>query len=173
MVVRETQRAFVYFSLHGLTVDRIIVNRVLPPGVGDGFFSEWHRSQEQALAEIEEYFAPVPVVRVPLSSHEVVGRKRLAQLAEVLYSADDDPSATTRLERPYTFATENGHHVVRLRVPFASKADVGLFKKGDELVVQIGTLRRHIGLPTSMARFEPARARLEDGILTVELKEAS
>jgi len=30
MVLRETQRAFVYFSLHGLTVDGIIVNRVLP-----------------------------------------------------------------------------------------------------------------------------------------------
>ena len=30
MVLRETQRAFVYFSLHGLTVDGVIVNRVLP-----------------------------------------------------------------------------------------------------------------------------------------------
>ena len=28
MVVRETQRAFVYFSLHGLTVDRIVANRL-------------------------------------------------------------------------------------------------------------------------------------------------
>jgi arsenite-transporting ATPase len=173
MVVRETQRAFVYFSLHGLTVDRIIVNRVLPPGVRDRFFSEWHRSHQQALAEIEEYFAPVPIVRVPLSSHEVVGRARLTRLADMLYAAGEDPAATTRLERPYTFATEDGHHVVRLRVPFASKADIGLFKKGDELVVQIGTLRRHIGLPTSMAQFEPGRARFEDGILTVELKEAS
>ena len=173
MVVRETQRAFVYFSLHGLTVDRIIVNRVLPLGVNDRFFSEWHRSHEQALAEIEEYFAPVPVVRVPLSSHEVVGRKRLAQLADELYAAGEDPSATTRLERPYTFATEDGRRVVRLRVPFASKADIGLFKKDDELVIQIGTLRRHIGLPTSMARLEPGHARLKDNILTVELKEAS
>ncbi len=32
MVLRETQRAFVYFSLHGLTVDSVIVNRVLPGG---------------------------------------------------------------------------------------------------------------------------------------------
>src|ERR1039458_7980414 len=30
MVLRETQRTFVYFSLHGLTVDAVIVNRVLP-----------------------------------------------------------------------------------------------------------------------------------------------
>jgi arsenite-transporting ATPase len=172
MVVRETQRAFVYFSLHGLTVDRIIVNRMMPPGVGDSFFAEWQRSHEQTFAEIEEYFAPVPVGRVPLSPHEVVGRERLQRLADVLYAAGEDPATPTRLERPYTFATEDGQHFVRLRVPFASKADIGLFKKGDELVVQIGTLRRHIGLPTSMARFVPGRARLENGILSVELKEA-
>ena len=33
MVLRETQRAFVYFSLHGLTVDTVIVNRILPAKV--------------------------------------------------------------------------------------------------------------------------------------------
>jgi arsenite/tail-anchored protein-transporting ATPase len=32
MVLRETQRAFVYFSLHGMTVDHIIANRVIPAG---------------------------------------------------------------------------------------------------------------------------------------------
>ena len=43
MVLRETQRAFVYFSLHGLTVDGVIVNRVLPSAVKDAFFQEWLR----------------------------------------------------------------------------------------------------------------------------------
>jgi arsenite/tail-anchored protein-transporting ATPase len=38
--------------------------------------------------------------------------------------------------------------------------------------VEIGTLRRHIGLPRSMATLVPARARLENRILTVEMKEA-
>src|SRR6478736_6734496 len=41
MVLRETQRAFVYFSLHGLTVDGVIVNRVLPQEVTDRYFEEW------------------------------------------------------------------------------------------------------------------------------------
>jgi arsenite-transporting ATPase len=60
---------------------------------------------------------------------------------------------------------------VRLDVPFTSKAEVQLFKKRDELVVEVGTLRRHIGLPTSMASLEPARARLVDGKLVIEMKE--
>ncbi|MGA3259256.1 MAG: TRC40/GET3/ArsA family transport-energizing ATPase [Bryobacteraceae bacterium] len=172
MVLRETQRAFVYFSLHGLTVDSIIVNRVLPQAVTDAWFEEWRASQARVLEEIDAYFAPVEVTRVPLFTHEVLGRERLEELARALYAAGEDPARVVRTEAPYTFTKQDGHYEVKLRLPFAAKGEVGLFKKGDELVVEIGTLRRHIGLPTSMAGLAPARARLENRILTVEMKES-
>jgi arsenite/tail-anchored protein-transporting ATPase len=172
MVLRETQRAFVYFSLHGLTVDSIIVNRVLPAEVHDAWFNDWHKSQEGVLREIEEYFAPVSVKRVPLFAHEVLGRQRLHDLAGLLYPGKDDPSAVTRVERPYSFGKHNGTYEIRVRLPFAAKGEIGLFKKGDELVVEIGTLRRHVGLPRSMSMLRPSRARLENGLLTVEMQEA-
>jgi len=172
MVLRETQRAFVYFSLHGLTVDTIIVNRVLPAQVSDAYFQEWQTSQRRVLEEIESYFAPVPVKRVALFAHEVLGRERLEELSRALYREDEDPSAVTRTEAPYTFLKSDGHYEVRVTLPFAVKGEVGLFKKGDELVVEIGTLRRHIGLPTSMANLSPSRAKLENKMLTVEMREA-
>ncbi len=171
MVLRETQRAFVYFSLHGLTVDSVIVNRVLPERVTDAFFTEWRESQQRILQEIDVYFSPVPVKRVPLFTHEVLGAERLNELAASLYGENEDPAAVTRTEAPYTFAKRNEHYEVRLLLPFAAKGEVGLFKKGDELVVQIGTLRRHIGLPTSMAALSPGRAKLENKVLTVEMRE--
>jgi arsenite-transporting ATPase len=171
MVLRETQRAFVYFSLHGLTVDGIIVNRVLPEAITDSFFSEWRESQQRVLTEIDSYFAPVPVRRVPLFTHEVLGAERLQELARALYADDEDPAAVTRTEAPYSFTKRDGHFEVKLQLPFAVKGEVGLFKKGDELVVQIGTLRRHIGLPTSMAALTPAHAKLENKVLTVEMRE--
>lgn len=171
MVLRETQRAFVYFSMHGLTVDGVVVNRVLPNVVTDSFFEEWRVSQQRILSEIEAYFAPVPVKRLPLFTHEVLGRERLDELARALYAEQEDPAAVTRTEAPFTFAKVDGHYEVRLLLPFAAKGDVGLFKKGDELVVQIGTLRRHVGLPTTMASLVPARARLENKQLTVEMRE--
>src|SRR5256885_1668930 len=171
MVLRETQRAFVYFSLHGLTVDGIIVNRVLPESVTDVYFTEWRASQAKVLEEIESYFAPVNVKRVPLFTHEMLGRERLEELAQSLYSGNEDPAAVTRTEAPYTFEKMDGFYAVRLHLPFAAKGEIGLFKKGDELVVEIGTLRRHIGLPTSMASLSPSKARLDNKILTVEMKE--
>ncbi len=172
MVLRETQRAFVYFSLHGLTVDTVIVNRVLPAEVSDSWFAEWHSSQDRILKEIEEYFAPVPVKRVPLFTHEVLGRQRLEELARVLYAEGEDPAVVTRTDKPYTFGKQNGFYEVRVLLPFATKGEVGLFKKGDELVVEIGSFRRHIGLPMSMSALVPTRARLENRMLTVEMKEA-
>ncbi len=173
MVLRETQRAFVYFSLHGLVVDHVIANRVLPDEVNDVYFSQWRRTQKEVLEEMDSYFAPVKVKRVPLFTQEVLGRTRLEELADTLYQEGDDPSVAAHIERPYSFEKVNGHYEVRLRLPFASKGEVELFKKGDELVVEIGSLRRHIGLPTSMVALSPTRARLENEMLTVEMKEVT
>ncbi len=171
MVVRETQRAFVYFSLHGLTVDQVLVNRVLPENVEDAFFREWRRSQEKFLREVETYFAPVPMRCVPLFRHEVLGLERIRELAREMFHGAEDPAAVTRTERPYSFRKRDGAYEVRLQAPFAAKGEVGLFKKGQELVVEVGTVRRHIGLPNSMTGLVPVRARLDEGMLVVELEE--
>jgi arsenite-transporting ATPase len=171
MVVRETQRAYVYFSLHGLTVDAILVNRVLPENAGGEYFAGWRDSQLKQLAEIDSYFAPLTPKRIPLFAEEVFGMERLEALARVMYTQDEDPAAVTQRHRPYRFEKVNGRYEVRLQMPFALKGEIGLFKKADELVVEIGTLRRHVGLPTSMAALVPARARLEGRELVIDLKE--
>ncbi len=170
MVLRETQRAYVYFSLHGLTVDTVIANRVLPAEVRDAWFDEWHAAQTQLLGEITEYFAPVPVKQVPLFAHELLGMERLQKLAELLYPAGEDPAAVTRTTKAYRFdKREDGVYEVSLELPFAAKGDIGVFKKGDELVITIGGFRRHIGLPRSMAELTPRRARLASRSLHVEM----
>ena len=171
MVLRETQRAFVYFSLYGLTVDEILVNRVLPPTIMDPYFAAWRDSQEATLAEMTRYFAPLVPKRVPLFTHEVFGVERLEELARALYPNNEDPSAVTRTERAYEFDKVGEHYEIRLTLPFAAKGEIGLFKKSDELVVELGTIRRHIGLPTMMTSLEPSRAKLEGRILVVEMKE--
>jgi len=172
MVLKETQRAFVYFSLHGLTVDSILVNRVLPEAVHDAWFAEWRASQTKGLQEIDDFFSPVEIRRIPLFTHEVMGQDGLAELARHIYREGEDPAQVTRTEPPYSFHKENGGHEIRVNLPFAAKGDVGLYKKDDQLVIQIGTLRRHIGLPVSMAALTPGRARLENKLLVVEMKEA-
>ena len=107
----------------------------------------------------------------PTRLERALAEGRFAVTAELGPPKHADPAAVTRTERPYSFVKSDGKYEVRVTLPFAGKGEVGLFKKGDELVVEIGSFRRHIGLPTSMAALVPARARLEKRILTVELKE--
>jgi len=160
----------VYFSLHGLTVDQIVVNRVLPDEITDPFFEGWRRAQRGVLQEIEAYFAPVPVSTVPLFHHEVLGYAGLQELSDRLYRNTIDPSLVTRTEKPYEFTMADGKYEVRLRMPFVQKAEIGLFKKNDELIVEVGTLRRHIGLPTTMAALVPVKAWMEQDMLVVEMR---
>ncbi len=170
MVLRETQRAFVYFTLHGLTVDHIIVNRLFPATVSDPFFENWQRSQQKTLEEIITYFAPVPVRQVPLFTQEVVGYDRLQLMSRSLYAAAEDPAMVTRTTPPFSFVHEQGgSYEVRLELPFAEKGEVKVFKKGEELVIEVGTIRRHVGLPTTMASLMPAKARLHERMLVVEM----
>jgi arsenite-transporting ATPase len=171
MVLRETQRAFVYFSLNGLVVDGIIVNRLLPEEVRDAFFDGWRQAQQEMVAEIERYFAPVPVRKVPMFRDQVLGYERLRQLASVLYEAGEDPAAASRSALPFAFVREGDHYRVELDLPFTEKAEVGVFKKDDELVIQVGTVRRHVGLPTTMANLTPRKARLLGRKLVIELGE--
>lgn len=173
MVLRETQRAFVYFSLHGLTVDQVIVNRVLPEEINDSYFSGWRESQQAVLAEMKTYFNPVPISQVPLFRNEVLGSERLSALAALLYANDTDPAKLTIKEPPYSFLKNGDHYEVRIPMHFAEKPEVGLFKKGDELVVQLGTLRRHVGLPSTMANLHPSKATLNDNVLVVEMRSSS
>jgi arsenite-transporting ATPase len=173
MVLRETQRAFVYFTLHGLTVDHIIVNRLLPDSIRDSFFSHWRASQAKTLDEIIHYFQPVPTRTVPLFESEVLGYDRLRVMAQKLYPDHEDPSLVTRNQPPFSFVRTAGHYEVRLQMPFAVKGEVSLFKKHDELVIEVGTIRRHIGLPTTMTSLVPAKAQLVERMLVIEMKESA
>ena len=86
IVLRETQRAFMYFSLYGLVTDRVVVNRILPTSAG---FAPRRRAQATVIKSMENLFAPLPISRVPFYEHEVVGEEPLNQLAEDLYGSTD------------------------------------------------------------------------------------
>jgi arsenite-transporting ATPase len=137
----------------------------------DGFFDNWRQTQRKTLAEIEQYFAPVPVRRIPMFRDEVLGHDRLRELARTLYAPGEDPAAVTRTAAPFSFVREGDHYEVQLDFPFAEKGEIGLFRKDDELVIEIGTLRRHVGLPTTMARLAPTKAHLSGRKLIVEMRE--
>lgn len=169
MVVRESQRAFMYFNLFGVNVDAVVINKIIPPEKGDcSYLKKWIDIQKKYIEEIEELFSPVPVFKVPLLEEEVFGEERLRTLAGLIYG-DRDPAEVFFKDRPYEFVKEDGGFVIKIKAPFISKEKVSLLKGEDAVIVRVGNFKSHILLPRKLRNLEPAGAKIEDGYILVRL----
>ena len=166
MVIREAQRTFTYLNLYGYLTDAVVVNRVFPQEVADGYFGEWQASQHERLADVRAGFAPVPIVTAPYLATEVIGPAMLDRLGGELFG-DDDPSRVMYAGIAREISQDNGTTTLRIAVPFAEKDQVSVKKVDQELVVSAGREKRTIILPPGLARRAPAGAKLEDGALLV------
>jgi arsenite-transporting ATPase len=166
VVLKETQRAFTYFCLYGMTVDAVIVNRLLPGRVDSDFLTRWKDTQQRYLAEIEEYFAPVPIWRLPLYPDEVVGVGDLECLGRELYRGKD-PADVYCHERPFQVRRVNGKYELRMRLPFVTSDEVTVHKRFGDLVIRIGNFKRHLSLPHVLSGAEPEGARVQDENLII------
>jgi arsenite-transporting ATPase len=169
MVVRETQRAFMYLCLYGLIVDAVIVNRLFPKEVKDEYFSAWLATQQKSLEQIREIFDPIPARTVNILPDEVVGTDKLSQMGDMIYGVDD-PSDLLYSDTTYSVEQEGSQYVLMIKLPFVSKDYVDLFKQDSDLVVRIGSFKRHVFLPRALASKKPTRARMENDYLRVEFK---
>jgi arsenite-transporting ATPase len=167
MVVRETQRAFMYLCLYGLVVDAVIVNRLFPEEVRDEYFSDWLSTQQRSLEQIRRIFDPIPIKTVNILKDEVVGEKGLSEMGDMIYQ-DENPSSVLYSDTPYQVKREGDKHILMIKLPFVSKEYVDLFKQDSELVVRIGSFKRHVFLPRALASKTPSKAKMEDDYLKVE-----
>ncbi len=173
MVLKESQRAFMYFNLFGVNVDAVVVNKVLPPFVEDcEHFSKWVLTQKKHLEDMQALFYPVPVFNVPLMEDEVVGEERLKILSDLIYG-DTDPMRVFHKEKPYEFIEQNGDYMVKLKAPFLTKDGLSVLKSEGEIVIRWKNFKSHILLPRKLKDYEPASARIEEGYLKIFLSRAT
>jgi arsenite-transporting ATPase len=167
MVVRETQRAYMYFSMYGMTIDRVVVNRLLPEVAAENaFFADWVRTQTAYTAEIRAYFDPVDVVTMPLFRHEVIGEERLVEFSDQLYG-DADPSQFFVQRPPYGFSKQGSQYQLSIHLPFVEKQKIDLHRNHENLIVRVGSFKRHVLLPRAIVPLEVTSADMNQGRLSV------
>ena len=167
MVVRETQRAFMYFCLYGLVVDTIIVNRLFPVTLEDGYFKDWLMSQKKSLDQIQEIFSPIPIRTINILKEEVVGLDKLAEMGRLIYG-ERDPSEILHQETLYEIVEDSNFYVMNMKLPFVKKDYIDLFKEKEDLVVRIGSFKRHVFLPRALLNRKPTQAKLENNVLSIK-----
>ena len=167
IVLKETQRAFMYFSLYKMSIDAIIMNRVLPDVVNEPYFQNWRESQKRYVQEAEDFFQPVPLLPVNLLKGEVLGFDNLKALGDQIYGARN-PLDRFFKGKPYELTKVDGKYQLKMKLPFIEKRDVALHKINDELIVRIGGFKRHIMLPRQVAALDSLKATLEGQYLWID-----
>ncbi len=169
MVVKEAQRAYTYLNLFGYAVDAVIVNKVIPEGVHDPYFTEWKKIQRRHLQEIHDSFSPLSIFKVQLFENEVVGLKMLEEMGAQIYGGRD-PTEVFYQEKPFAMSKRNGVYVISMKLPFIGKEDIDLLNKGGELIVKVGNHKRVIMLPTVLSGLEPKSAEFVDDRLEIRFE---
>jgi len=173
MVIKESQRALTYLSMYGMTVDTVVVNKILPPDQDSGYLNHWKSVQRRYLQDIDQAFTPLPIYHVPYYAEEVVGLEKLRRMGDDIYG-DVSPIDVRYTRSPLEISkVDAGVYNIRIKLPFAEVDQLDLFQNGDELVVQIGDFRRTITLPTSLAGLEAGQAEMDEDWLIVPFRAIS
>ncbi|UCD58070.1 MAG: ArsA family ATPase, partial [Candidatus Hydrogenedentota bacterium] len=166
MVIKESQRAYSYLNLFGFTVDAVIANRIYPDEIGDSYFDRWRTIQSKYLAEAKTVFDPLPMFVGKLFDREMVGLKLLHALADNIFG-DTDPARVFYKEPPIKTRQVDGQYRMSIHLPGVQKKDLNIWVAGEELIVEVGTYRRNILLPRSLAQFEVVEAKFEGDTLNI------
>jgi arsenite/tail-anchored protein-transporting ATPase len=151
MVIAEARRTYTYLGLFGYRVDAVVVNRVLPPDVTDPYFGKWKDIQAEHLATVHESFEPVPILSARLFDREMVGVTLLEEMGNEVYG-DLDAAEILYRDEPIRVRKRGTGYVMTIRLPFASRDDMDIHRRGEELFVRVGSYKRNLILPQSLKR---------------------
>ncbi|HYH31401.1 MAG TPA: ArsA family ATPase, partial [Pseudonocardia sp.] len=179
VVAAETRRTLTALALHGLNVDGLVANRLVPAapsslrGPAGRWLQERHTEQLAVLAELDGL--PVPLRVVEHTATEPTGLPALRELAQSLYGADDpapapDGPAVPPLQVRRTAGSgtspDSAFELV-LRLPGAAAGPLDITRIDDDLAVTAGGTRRMIALPSVLSRCTATGAHLEGDDLCV------
>ncbi len=153
MVISEARRTYTYLGLFGYRVDAVIVNRIIPEDVTDPYFGKWKDIQAEHLRTVRESFGPVPILTARLFDREMVGLNLLDDMGREVYG---DMLVTDVLyhDDPIRVRRRAGGYILAMRLPFVSREDMDIHRRGDELFVRVGSYKRNLILPATLQRLD-------------------
>ncbi|MFP8963505.1 ArsA family ATPase [Streptomyces nanhaiensis] len=188
--VRALRAARAGLALHGLALDAVVANRLLPTASPDPWLAGLASRQQEALKELlgDCPAGSAAVCELPHLGREPQGPADLGELAERIPPPGPPPGpASDPVSGPMSGAAPSGDRAAgpwtvedrladegvllwRLPLPGAVRETLSLVRRGDEVVVTTGPFRRVLPLPAALRRCAVAGARLADGELTVRFE---
>ncbi|MFF1413265.1 ArsA family ATPase [Streptomyces sp. NPDC058289] len=149
-------------ALYRLPVSALVANRMLPAGSTDPWLAGLAAQQEKYAAQWAGDES-LPVLPVPHLGRDPHGPEDLAELAPAPAPATAPRPAWTVEDR----IAEDGVLLWRVPLPRAEKRELGLVRRGDELLLTVGPYRRIVPLPAALRRCTVSGAALADDELRI------
>ncbi|OZM75711.1 ArsA family ATPase [Pseudonocardia sp. MH-G8] len=179
VVVAETRRTLTALALHGLRVDGLVANRVLPEapaslrGPAGRWLRERHAEQRRVLADLE--VLPVALRVAEYTASEPTGLPALHELARSLYEADDPAATPDEVAQPLlqvrrtagSGTSPDSAFELVVALPGAGQGQLDITRIDDELAVTAGGTRRVLALPAVLRRCIATGAQLDGDDLRV------
>ncbi|MCX5225714.1 ArsA-related P-loop ATPase [Streptomyces sp. NPDC006553] len=164
--VRTLRTARLGLALQRLALDAVVANRLLPAGSEDPWLAGLTTQQHRHLAELRTASGVADVVdELPHLGRDPRGPEDLVLLAPARRpAAAPDPVPAWSVEDR---REEDGVLVWHIGLPGAVKEDLSLVRRGDELLLTVGALRRNVPLPAALRRCTVTGAGLVEGDLRV------
>ncbi len=151
MVIAEARRTYTYLGLFGYRVDAVVVNRIIPEEVVDPYFGKWKDVQAEHLATVHESFEPVPILTARLFDREMIGIPLLVEMGDEVYGERDATDILYR-DEPIRVRKRGTGFILSMRLPFVSRDEMDIHRRGEELFVRVGSYKRNLILPQSLKR---------------------
>lgn len=154
VVLKEAERAVGYLHVQNVVVARVLLNRCT----------------NKQSSDVAERFAPIPVLAVKRRDSEPVGIATLMQLAEELFS-NSTLLPTGQFTNPISVEVGDKKTAIFLNIPKdANKRDLRVGRQGDDLIIDLGPVRRHLPLPPALAKQSLVKASWHERGVQLEFR---
>lgn len=186
VVLAEARRTVTAMALFGMSLEAVIVNRVLAPdtggadGAGPGAPADpvrtWYRArfaeQQEVLADLAGAVADTPLRTVEFAAREPVGLALLGEFSaqlDIPSTPGDPPPVRSDLGEVRRESGEglDAVYVLEVRLPLVDPASVTLGRVEDDLLLGAAGVRRRIRLASVLRRCEVAGAEMVGDVLRV------
>ena len=171
MVISEARRTYTYLGLFGYRVDAVVVNRIIPEDVTDPYFVKWKDIQAEHLQTVRESFQPVPILTARLFDREMVGLELLEAMGREVYGEKNVMNVLHR-DEPIRVRKRGSGYALSIRLPFVEREDLDVHRRGDELLVRVGSYKRNLILPQVLQRLEAGEASFVENDLEIAFVKA-
>ena len=172
MVVEETKRNYMYMNLYNFNVDGLYINRILPRDINNDFFEQWIIIQKEYITYLKESFSVLPIYEIPWYDEELKGEENIRRIVEDALSGNEVFEMKIITERE-SFKQIEGGYQLDVFLPCADKSSIDLYQATTDIVIKTGNFKRNIPLPNILRNYVVARAKFDDGKLSILFEKGS